>query len=90
MTHVNLMNFYQAKCKILHLGQGNPKHEHGLGNEWIGSSPIEEDLGRLLNEKLNMSRQHVLAVQKANCFLSCIKRSVISRDREGICPPVLS
>ena len=64
MTHANLVKFHQTKCKILRLGQGNPKHEHRLGNEWIGSSPVEEDLSRLLNGKLNMSWQHVFVVRK--------------------------
>lgn len=27
----NLMKFKPAKCKVLHLGQDNPKHKYGLG-----------------------------------------------------------
>jgi len=33
-----------------------------------------------------MSRQCVLAAQKANCILDCIKRSVANRSRETILP----
>lgn len=67
---VNLMRFNKAKCEVLHLGRGNP----GMYTNWEKSSPAEKDLGVLPDEKLNVSKQCVLAAEKANDILYSIKR----------------
>ena len=84
-ARANLMKFNKAKCKVLHMGRGNPKHKYRLGKE-TESSPVEKDLGVLADEKLNVSCQCALTAKKANHIPGCIERSVASRLREVILP----
>ncbi|GAB0179897.1 hypothetical protein GRJ2_000455000 [Grus japonensis] len=54
-AHANRMKINKAKCKVLHVGQRNPKHNYRLGEEWVESSPEEKDLGVVIDENLNMA-----------------------------------
>jgi len=72
-AHVNLIKINKAKCKVLHLIQGNPKHRYRLGGEWLENSHDEKDLGMSVEERLSMSQQCALAGQKANFIPSYTK-----------------
>lgn len=59
-------------------------NQYKLGDEWFESSPAEKGLGILVDKKLDMRPQRVLAAQKANHILGCIRSSVVHTLREVI------
>ncbi|KAJ7426120.1 rna-directed dna polymerase from mobile element jockey-like [Willisornis vidua] len=82
----NVMRFNKDKCKLLYLGQSNPRYQYRLGEEQVKSSPSGRHSEMLMDERLNMSQQSAFAAQKANCVLGCIKSSMASSSREVILP----
>lgn len=81
---MNQMRFNKAKCKVLHLCQGNPRYVCRLVEELTGSTLAEKDLNIPVDEKQNMSLQCAHVAQKANCIRGCNKTGVASRARKVI------
>lgn len=63
---------------------GNSKNKYSLGGGCIDSSPEEKDLGVLVDQKLAMSQQGMLASQKGSCVLGCIQNSVASKVKDVV------
>ncbi|KAJ7421898.1 hypothetical protein WISP_40587 [Willisornis vidua] len=74
-----------GKCRILHLGNNNPRHQYRLEADLLEQSSVEKHL-RLLVDKLSVSQQCALLAQKDNGILGCIRKSIASRTRKVILP----
>ena len=61
----NLMKFNKTNCKVMHLIQGNLKHQYSLENEWIERSLAEKDLGYWVVKKSTWASNLHLQSQKA-------------------------
>jgi len=61
-------------------------HQYILGATQLESSLTENDLGILVDTKLNMSQPCAPVAKKASGILGCIRQSIASRSREVILP----
>ena len=76
------MEFNVDKCKVMHLGSGNPRHTYTMGGEDLAVTTEEKDLGVIFDEKLEFSKHIKVIVGKANRMLGMIRRGFTCLDRE--------
>ncbi|KAF4790920.1 hypothetical protein TURU_135829 [Turdus rufiventris] len=82
------MEFNKAKFKVLHLGQGNPKHEYRLEENGLRAA-LKEGPG-VVDKKLSMAWKCSFTTQKDKHILACIKCSVAIKSKEVILAPTPS
>ncbi|KAK4827072.1 hypothetical protein QYF61_014146 [Mycteria americana] len=75
------MKFNKHKCKVLHLGRNNPRHQYTLEDDQLESCFAEKDLWVLVDTELTISQQRTLVAKKAKSLVGCIKQSIASRLR---------
>ena len=79
-----LLNFNTSdgKCKVMHVGQNNPKNVYHLGGFLLPTVEIEKDLGVHMTCKFDWKDHISYCVGKATSVMAWITRTVISRDAE--------
>ena len=80
------MRFNKSKCRVLNMERNNRMHQYRLEDELLEMSPVEKDLGVLVENRFAMSQQCALVSKKANAILGCIQNSAASSSREMILP----
>ena len=76
------MSFNVNKCKIMHLGYGNAKHDYSLDGTVLSETTAEKDLGVLIDNELKFSKHIRSKVSQANRLIGLIKISFESIDED--------
>ena len=84
------LNFNAAKCKILHIGDNNPKHTYFIGNgsnrNEIETTVLEKDLGVYVDPDLNFESHIEHTVKRASSKKATILRNFTYRSKNVLVP----
>jgi len=75
------MEFNVGKCKIMHIGRTNPRHEYYMNGIKLTTTEEEKDVGVLIHSSLKPSRQCEKAAMTASGVLGQVTRNFHFRDR---------
>ena len=75
------MEFNVAKCKVMHVGRGNPEHNYSMNGQQLGVTVEERDLGVIMSKNLKPAAQCAKAAKTAQVVLGQISRSFQYRDK---------
>ena len=70
-----LLNF--GKCKCIHIGHGNMDEEYKMGDDVIGRTTQEKELGVTFSADMKVSEQCGIAASKGNQILWLIVRTIM-------------
>ena len=76
------MEFNVGKCKIMHLGNSNPKHTYTMGGVDLEKTTEERDLGVLVDDRLEFDKHIKGVVNRANRMLGMIRIGFSCLDEE--------
>ena len=75
------MEFNVQKCKVMHVGHGNPRFDYTMSGQTLSKVTEEKDFGVITANTLKPSRQCAEAAKQGNRILGQISRAFHYRDR---------
>jgi len=75
------MSFNIKKCKVMHTGRSNPKHDYVMGGHVLEETSEERDIGVTMSANLKPAAQCVKAARTASVVLGQIARAFHYRDK---------
>ena len=78
--------FNISKCKLLHIGQNNPRYCYKMNRENIIKVNEEKDLGVVIDCNLKFHGQCAAVINKANRLLGLIKRTFLALSENLFVP----
>lgn len=80
------MAFNEGKCKVMHFGRGNIRHQYYMNGTKLEEVEEEKDLGVWVQLSMKPSKQCDTAAKKANFVLGMIVRSFHYRKSSILVP----
>jgi hypothetical protein len=75
------MEFNIAKCKIMHVGRGNPRYTYHMNGIELATTEEEVDVGITVQSSMKPGKHCEKAANRANAVLRLIQRNFHYRDR---------
>jgi hypothetical protein len=76
------MEFNRQKCKVMHFGANNPKHQYSMGGQVLAETEEERDVGVTVTNNLKPGAHCSKAAKTASVVLGQIGRSFKYRDKK--------
>ena len=76
------MTFNTEKCKVLHVGRGNPRYTYKMNGVELEETEKERDIGVIVTKDLKPTQQCAEASRRASAVLTQITKAFLYRDRK--------
>ena len=80
------IKFNSTKCKILHVGNNNPRHKYFIEGRELEVTDLEKDLGVHVDSQLTFDGHICEVIKKSNRLVGMISRVIHWKDKDIMTP----